>query len=323
MRKKLFILFGIIIAIALIGFIVLKIMTKNAERHVETEKGIVADAGSLALLFSTAEDSANKIYLNKTLELTGVVAHIDSNENHQSVILLKTQDAVTGVLCTFKKKIDNVRPGHTIIMKGICTGFLSNVTVTDGILLTVKPTPPSIVDNITLEKVTDSTAKTVVKDTAAIKTAQTFSTVKAQVTFDAGGGVEDIKATNNQAEASITTVGIVKFKLAILGFKFADALMQEHFNDSYLESKKYPTASFTGNISNIKDIDLQKDGTYKANITGSLTMHGVTQKISTTATLTVQKGKLKAQGTLTVKMDDYKISNDATSSAILTITANF
>ena len=321
MKKKLLILLAIVIALVVIGFVVLKVMTKNAERHVETEKGIVIDAAQLVTAFNTSEDSANKQYLNKTLELTGIVASIDTNENHQSVILLKTPEASTGVLCTFKKKIENVKLGNIITCKGICTGFLSNVTVTDGVLLTVKETTPIITDSSRLKKIDSPII--IKKDTAVVKTIKTFSTTKAQIQFDAGGGVEDIKASNNQAEASITTDGIVKFKLAILGFKFSDALMQEHFNDGYLESKKYPTASFSGTITNIKDIDLQKDGTYKAAVTGNLTMHGVTQKISTNATLTVQNGKLKAQSSLNIKVADYKISTDATSSAVLTITANF
>jgi hypothetical protein len=137
MKKKLLILLAIIIAVVVIGFIVLKIMTKNAERHVETEKGIVVDASQLVTAFNTSEDSANKQYLNKTLELSGIVASVDTNENHQSVILLKTPEASTGVLCTFKKKIENIKLGNTITCKGICTGFLSNVTVTDAVLHTI------------------------------------------------------------------------------------------------------------------------------------------------------------------------------------------
>jgi polyisoprenoid-binding protein YceI len=321
MKKKLLILLAIVIAVAAIGFVVLKIMTKNAERHVEIEKGIVIDAAQLVTAFNISEDSANKQYLNKTLELTGPVASVDTNENHQSVILLKTPEASTGVLCTFKKNIGNVKVGNTITCKGICTGFLSNITVTDGILLSVESIQAVV--TIDTNKLTPVPPPTPVKDTLQAKAIKTFSTTKAQIQFDAGGGVEDIKAANNQAEASITTEGVVKFKLAILGFKFSDALMQEHFNDSYLESKKYPTAAFSGAITNIKDIDLAKDGTYKAAVTGNLTMHGITQKIITNATLTVQNGKLKAQSSLTLKMDDYKISNDATSSAVLAIMANF
>jgi polyisoprenoid-binding protein YceI len=322
MKKKLLIALAIIVGIIAIGFIVLKIMTRNAERHVESEKGIVVSTSQIVNLFSTAEDSANKVYLNKTLELTGTVVSVDSNDNRQPVILLKETNEAAGVLCTFKKKLDQtVVAGNNITIKGICTGFLSNVTVTDCILLTVNPVTKTV-DTI-IAKPKDSLITVTPKDTVAVITNKTFSTSKAQVTFDAGGGVEDIKATNNQAEASISTEGIIKFKLAVLGFKFSDALMQEHFSDTYMESKKFPTAAFQGAISNIKNIDLLKDGSYKAEVSGNLTIHGVTQKIGTTATLVVTNGKLKAQSSLSIKVDDYKISNDATSSAVLTITANF
>jgi polyisoprenoid-binding protein YceI len=321
MKKKLFIVLGILAAIVLIGFITLKIMSKNAERHVETENGIPVTAAVLATDYATQEDNANKKYLNKTLEITGLLAAADSNETHQTVLLLKDPGAVAGVSVTFKKHIDAVAPGSTITVKGICTGFLSNVIVTDGILLNIAA-PPAKLDT-TAPKPVDTPVTKPVKDTVKTKAASLFTTSKAQVAFDAGGGVEDIKATNNQVEATINSDGTVRFKLAILGFKFSDALMQEHFNDNYLESKKYPTASFSGSITNIKDIDLEKNGVYKATVSGQLTLHGVTQKINTTATLTVQNGRLKAQGSLNIKVEDYQVSNDATSSAVLTITANF
>src|SRR5882757_7740040 len=220
MKKKIIIALSIIAAIVSIGFITLKIMTKNAERNVETEKGIVVSAAQLASEFSTQEDSANKKYLNKTLEISGTVASIDTNENHQSVVLLKNADAAAGVLVTFKKKIENVAAGNTITAKGICTGFLSNITVTDGVLTDVKKDEP--IKPATNTTIPADTLKTKPgKDTVAVKTIKTFSTSKAQILFDAGGGVEDIKATNSQAEASITSEGVIKFKLAILGFKFS------------------------------------------------------------------------------------------------------
>jgi polyisoprenoid-binding protein YceI len=109
----------------------------------------------------------------------------------------------------------------------------------------------------------------------------------------------------------------------ILGFKFSDALMQQHFNEEYLESSKYPVASFTGIITNIKDIDLEKDAVYTASVSGNLTMHGVTQKIVSKATLTMKGGKLSAQSFLDLKMADYKISTDATASAVLGISCSF
>lgn len=322
MKKKLFILLGIIIALALIGFVILKIMTKNAERHVATEKGIVIDAASLAAAFNASEDSANKIYLNKTLEVSGTAVSIDSNDDHQPVILLKAPGNLPGILCTFQQQVNNVQPGSMVTIKGICTGFLSNVALTDCILLSSKAPVTDITVTDTLKKKTDTVA-TVNPGPVTTNSVQVYSTSKAQISLDAGGGVEDIKAVNSQADATITSDGNIKFKVAILGFKFSDALMQEHFNNSYLESKKYPTASFTGKIGNMKDIDLAKDGTYNVNVSGDLTMHGITQKISTPATLVVRNGKLSAKSSLKVKMDDYKISDDATESAVLSISANF
>ena len=321
MKKKIFIIIGIIVLIAAAGFIILKIMTKNAERHVETEKAIIVTARQLALAFGKTEDSANKAFLNKTLEVSGLVTTVDSNDNHQSVLLFQSNDGTAGVACTFKTKIENVQVGNTITCKGICTGFLSNVTITDCILInnvqgvqTIQ-LPKEAIDSPKIKK------KTV--DTIVSKKITTYNTSKAQIKFDAGGGVEDIKATNNQTEASISESGAIKFKVPMLGFKFSDALMQQHFNEEYVESSKFPTASFTGNIEKVSSIDFTKDGIHSAVVTGNLTMHGVTQKINTKATLTIKSGKLSAESNIDIKMADYKISTDATSAAVLTISCNF
>lgn len=296
-------------------------MTKNAERHVETEKGIPVSTRDLSAAFSIAEDSANKKFLNKTLEINGLVTTVDSNDNHQSILLFGNNDGTPGVACTFKTAIENVHPGNTVTCKGICTGFLSNVTLTDCILINNVQGVQRI--ELPKEAIDNQSVKMKQVDTTVIKPNKIYSTSKAQIKFDAGGSVEDIKAVNNQAEASINTSGLIRFKVPVLGFKFPDALMQQHFNEDYLESSKYPTASFSGNITNIKDLDLEKDGSYTASVSGNLTIHGITQKISSKATLVVKSGKLSAQSTLDIKMADYKIGTDATSAAVLMISCSF
>ena len=321
MKKKILIILCIIAAIGLIGFIVLKLMSKNAERHVETEKAVIISAKALALAFRTSEDSANKIYLNKTLQISGVVTGIDSNDNHQSILILENSGGINGVASTFKSILTGIQVGNMVQCKGICTGFLSNVTLSDCILISNTTGTTAVAVPVPKTVIPETEKKHA--DSIAVKPIKNYNTSKAQLTFDAGGGVEDIKAVNNQGEVTITGAGVIKCKVAVLGFTFSDALMQQHFNEEYLESGKYPTASFTGHINNIKEIDLEKDGTYSAEITGNLTMHGVTQRVNNTATLTIKSGRLSAQSKLDIKMADYKISTDATSSAVLTINCRF
>ncbi|MBL7831812.1 MAG: YceI family protein [Saprospiraceae bacterium] len=84
--------------------------------------------------------------------------------------------------------------------------------------------------------------------------------------------------------------------------------MQEHFNENYLESSKFPKAMFKGKIDNLKDINFKKDGTYKANISGNLTIHGVTKPVKTTANFQVNGQRINATTDFSVVMKDYKVS---------------
>jgi len=84
--------------------------------------------------------------------------------------------------------------------------------------------------------------------------------------------------------------------------------MQEHFNENYMESNKYPSATLKGKIVNIADLKLDKDGTYKAKVQGTLEMHGVTNNISVPATLVVNGGKINFNANFSVLCADYKIA---------------
>ena len=84
--------------------------------------------------------------------------------------------------------------------------------------------------------------------------------------------------------------------------------MQEHFNENYMESDKYPKASFKGNITDLSKIDFTKDGKYGVNVSGDLTMHGVTKKVSAPGTVSVKSGKVAAESKFNLRLADYNIS---------------
>jgi polyisoprenoid-binding protein YceI len=91
------------------------------------------------------------------------------------------------------------------------------------------------------------------------------------------------------------------------GFEFEKALMQEHFNENYVESHKFPKAEFKGQIINSSEIDFAKDGSYPAKVKGKLTIHGETKDVETLGTIEVKNGKMDANADFNIALEDYKI----------------
>ncbi len=141
--------------------------------------------------------------------------------------------------------------------------------------------------------------------------AQKYLTRTGKISFNASapGSPENIEAVNNEV-ANIVDVksGEIVFQLPVKSFKFERALMQEHFNENYMESDKYPKSEFRGNITNAAEVNFAKDGTYEAKVSGKLTIHGVTNAVSVPGTITVKGGTLAVKAKFRVKLADYKIS---------------
>ncbi|MCW3111521.1 MAG: YceI family protein [Segetibacter sp.] len=138
--------------------------------------------------------------------------------------------------------------------------------------------------------------------------AQTYFTKNGMISFFSKSSLENISASNNQVVSVLNTkTGEIKFSVMINGFQFKKALMQEHFNENYMESEKYPKALFSGTIADISSVDLTKDGDYPVTANGDLTLHGVTKKITAPAVLTVKSGKLTGTTSFNVLVADYNI----------------
>jgi polyisoprenoid-binding protein YceI len=84
--------------------------------------------------------------------------------------------------------------------------------------------------------------------------------------------------------------------------------MQEHFNDQYVESNKFPRADFKGNIVNLANVNFNKDGIYKATVKGDLTLHGVTKNITANGTIEIKGGKPIANCQFILLMKDFAVS---------------
>ncbi len=140
---------------------------------------------------------------------------------------------------------------------------------------------------------------------------QKVLTKNGKVHFDATSpnSPEKIDATNDKTMSVIdASTGAIEFALLMKAFSFEKALMQEHFNENYVESDKFPKASFKGTITNMSSIDLKKDGTYPATVKGQMTLHGETKEISATGNITVKGGSITAaKSEFSLMLADYKI----------------
>jgi polyisoprenoid-binding protein YceI len=138
--------------------------------------------------------------------------------------------------------------------------------------------------------------------------AQKYITKTGHITFYSETSMESIQADNHQVNAALDPLtGDFVFKVLVKSFQFEKALMQEHFNENYMESDKYPNSIFQGKLTNLNEIDFNKPGTYPVIIEGDLTMHNVTRKISEKGTFTVETGVVKGTSKFNIKPSDYGI----------------
>ncbi|MDE3236591.1 MAG: hypothetical protein KGO81_11600 [Bacteroidota bacterium] len=129
---KRIILFGVFPAliIALGVWYYVFVYSKNHHRDVMNEKAIQVTSVQIVKGFQASENTANSQYLNKALEITGQVAEVKKDQAGNTTVTLKSDDPFVFVLCTLKKQTA-VNSGQTVKIKGICTGFLSDVVIND------------------------------------------------------------------------------------------------------------------------------------------------------------------------------------------------
>ena len=135
-----------------------------------------------------------------------------------------------------------------------------------------------------------------------------FYTKTGKISFISKAPLEEIEGKNKTVTAVVDSkTGAMQFAVQMKGFEFEKQLMQQHFNENYVESDKYPKAEFKGSISNNSTINYSKDGSYPAKVKGKLTIHGVTKDVETTGTLKINGGKIDANSTFNVLISDYNI----------------
>ena len=136
--------------------------------------------------------------------------------------------------------------------------------------------------------------------------AQNFTSKEVKVRFFSSTPIEDIRAASDKGVAVlISKTGKIAFQVPIKSFEFAKGLMQEHFNENYMESDIYPYAKFDGKIN--QEIDFTKDGEYNVSATGALLIHGVTKQRTIPGTIKVKDGHVQILSGFEVACADHKI----------------
>ena len=119
---------------------------------------------------------------------------------------------------------------------------------------------------------------------------------------------EPVAATSNSTTAIVNTAdGSIAALLFMKSFHFEVALMEEHFNENYMESTKFPKSTFSGTIENMAVVKTTVDGIYTSTVSGKLTIKDVTKDVSTVGKFTVKGGVVNTKATFTINPEDYNI----------------
>ena len=135
-----------------------------------------------------------------------------------------------------------------------------------------------------------------------------YKTNTGNINFFSHTSLEDITADNHKVKTAFdATSGKIQFSALIKDFEFPKALMQEHFNENYMESTKFPKSTFSGTIENMAVVKTNVDGIYTSTVSGKLTIKDVTKDVSTVGKFTVKGGVVNTKATFTINPEDYNI----------------
>jgi hypothetical protein len=133
-----------------------------------------------------------------------------------------------------------------------------------------------------------------------------YRTSVGEVSFFSKTPALDIEALNKKAGAILNAGTLdLAIQMKITDFQFPNKLMQEHFNENYLESERFPTAKFAGKIT--EAIDLSKLGTYPVTAVGNMTIHGVTKPVTVKGMIVATSTALQVNFSFQVRTADYQI----------------
>jgi YceI-like domain len=136
-----------------------------------------------------------------------------------------------------------------------------------------------------------------------------YFTKTGEISFQAGTILEEIDGFNKTTTSIFdAATGQIEIALLVKGFEFKNELMQQHFNENYLESEKYPKSFLRGKIINVEKVDFQKTGSYPVTVKGTLELHGVSREVETEAVFKVLNDEtVTSSAEFSILLEDYKI----------------
>jgi YceI-like domain len=138
-----------------------------------------------------------------------------------------------------------------------------------------------------------------------------YFTKSGKIIFDAtvAKSPEKIEGVNNTVTCVIDIkTGNLQFAVLMKNFEFERALMQEHFNENYVETNKYPKAEFKGAIVDFATLNLSKEGNYEVKVKGKMSLHGQTKDAAANGKIIVKAGKIQILSAFSVLFSDYAIA---------------
>lgn len=131
---------------------------------------------------------------------------------------------------------------------------------------------------------------------------------KGEAHFFSNAPLEDIEATNDEVLGAIDLEkGTIAVSMLISGFEFRKSLMQEHFNENYMESEKFPKSTFKGTLQNFESLNFDQNGSFSAQASGEIEIHGVTKPWSAMVSFEVDSKSISAQTVFMVELKDFGV----------------
>jgi polyisoprenoid-binding protein YceI len=134
---------------------------------------------------------------------------------------------------------------------------------------------------------------------------QVYKLVEGEIEFFSNAPVEDIKANTSEIQSLLDQKeGSIAFLIPIKSFQFRKSLMQRHFNENYMESDKFPNATFKGNIKGWEQTTTEKQ---TVTAVGEMTIHGVTNSIEVEGKVEKNGDEVYIDAVFPVRIADYDI----------------
>ena len=134
-KNKIITAVGLIAAIAFSVYYYIFIYSSNNHRQVQSETAIAITSDSLVAKYQADEKLANSLYLNKAVAVTGNLLSIDKNQEGKTTLVIGRSDSFSNVSVTMISTAPiTQKVGESITIKGLCTGALSDVVITDGVV---------------------------------------------------------------------------------------------------------------------------------------------------------------------------------------------